>query len=398
MNNQEYIQRHRDEDVRVLALKPVPEGVDLKWCLQQIEGWQTARHKLPRWADIAGLWFPPHLSLEQCSSEDTAKYKSQLAGRLLPSPDLRSSMIDLTGGYGVDFSYMAPAFQHAVYVEQQPHLCDIAKCNFPLLGLTNATIINEETSPGSPFMQEQYSLIYLDPSRRNTAGKKMVAIEDCTPNLAALQEILLEHSRYVVIKLSPMLDITQALRVLHQVCEIHIVSVRGECKELLFVLSASSHRPTFYCVNLQSDDSVFVSDMPEEPRVPVCTENIQHYLYEPNASILKANQQDALPGKYDIAKLHPQSHLFTSDTFYADFPGRVFETEDWSHFNKQELRLFLSGISQANLTVRNFPSTVAELRKKLKLKEGGDVYIFATTLHDGTHALIRCKKITRDKY
>lgn len=392
MTNTEFIRQHLSEDVRQLALRPVPDGVDIKWCLQQIEGWQLARQKLPHWASAEDLWFPPRLSMEQCSSEETATYKRQIVERLLPLPRERHSMIDLTGGYGVDFSYLSTAFQKATYVERQQCLCDIARHNFPILQLNNATIVCAETQMLSSFLETQYDLIYIDPSRRDDTGRKTVAIESCTPDISQLQHKLLSQARHVLVKLSPMLDITQALRSLDHVSEIHVVSVHGECKELLLVLSAETREQTFYCVNLCTSDPVFSCTRQNLP-VPVSYTDIPlQYLYEPNASILKANIQDSLSTQFSIQKLHPMSHLFTSNILYKDFPGRIFKIEEWSRFSKYKSGELLKGIYQANISIRNFPGTVAMLRKRLNLKEGGDTYLFATTLADGTHTLLRCIK------
>ncbi len=390
MTNPEYIRQHLDDDVRTLALKPVPEGVDIKWCLQQIEGYQLAKKKLPLWTTVAGLWYPPRLAMEQCSSEDTARYKQQLVQRLLPEEETRQEMADLTGGFGVDFSYLAPLFRQARYVEQQPHLCDMARHNFPLLRLGHATVECRETTAQS--LTREYTMLYVDPARRSQGGQKTIAIEDCTPNIVAMQDQMLDHSRYALVKLSPMLDITQALHRLRHVSEVHVVSVHGECKELLLVLTRQQQGQTIHCVNLNSTDSPFIASMTTATVAPPIADTLQHYLYEPNASILKANIQDHLCDTYHIRKLHPQSHLYTSDTLYPDFPGRTFEIDRWTPFTKQALKTFLQDHRQANLTVRNFPATVADLRKKLKLKEGGDTYLFATTRHDGTHIIIQGRK------
>ena len=273
MNNEEYIQRHREEDVRQLALQKAIDGVNQKWCLQQIEGWQQARRKLPQWAATEGLWFPPKLSMEQCSSEATAMYKRSVAERLIKE-DERQSMADLTGGLGVDFSYLAPLFLHGTYVELQPQLVELARHNMPLLGLPNVEIT---TSDNFTLLDSHFSLLFLDPSRRDFAGRKTVSIEDCTPNVLDKQDELLQHSSWLIVKFSPMLDIREALRKLKNVREVHVVSVGGECKELLFVMkgcleSAVVERPSttpripvwetedvvIHCVNLGTDEDEII--------------------------------------------------------------------------------------------------------------------------------------------
>jgi len=404
MTNEEYIAAHREEDVRQLALRRMPEGIDARWCLQQIEGWQLARHKLPRWASTEGIWYPVRLSMEQCSSEATALYKRQVAERLLPE-DQRLAMVDLTGGLGVDFSYLAPLFQEATYVEILPELRQLAQHNMPLLGIKSEKLkIKSDLSPDkSSFFSLHSSLIYLDPARRDTKGRKTVGIEDCTPNLLEMQDELLANSKWLMVKLSPMLDITEALRQLHNVCEVHVVSVRGECKELLFVasLQSPSDNPTIYCVNLESDDDIVKApsnspvmgkDLAIADKSPIKGEIRGLFLYEPNASVLKAGVQDILPQRYPVRKLHPMSHLFVGESLIPHFPGRRFRITGWSDFSKKGLKELLDGLTKANLTVRNFPTPVAQLRRQLKLAEGGDTYLFATTLSDGQHALIRCQR------
>lgn len=390
MTNEEFIALHRQDDVRRLALSSLPKEIDSKWCLQQIEGWQIASRKLPMWAATEGLLFPPRLSLEQCSGEATARYKCSVAERLLPTARERLSMADLTGGFGVDFSYMAAMFKAASYFEQSEELCRIAKHNFSLLGLHRANIACADTSVEFAWSENRHTLLYIDPARRDTGGRKRVAIEDCTPDVAALQQRLLGSARIVMIKLSPMLDISMALRKLSDVREIHIISVKGECKELLLVLSAEPKPLQIHCANLGAEVSPFVCDAAEAwaQQNKLCDE-IGDFLYEPNASLLKGGVQDAAALEYNLYKLHRDSNLFTSNTLHRDFRGRIFRVEGHCSFNKAELRQLLGDLRQANLTVRNFPATVAELRKRLKLREGGTAYLFATTTANGTHTLIK---------
>lgn len=388
MTNEQFIVLNKDADVHALALARVTPEIDLQYCLQQIEGRQIAQRKLPSWAKLEGITYPMRLSLEQCSSEETALYKQQLVKRLLPEG--RKNMADLTGGFGIDFSFLAQVFNKADYVEHNQELCRIARHNFPLLGLKDFRVL---LTKGESFIDEMgdYSLIYLDPSRRDAIGRKMVALRDCSPDIEALQDKLLSHAPLVVVKLSPMLDIQDAIRRLPNVSEVHVVSVDGECKEVLVVLSREKEkeRVTCHCINIARKTQTFITDTKKvEPIIAPCPER---YLYEPNASILKAGVQDALCKAYNIKKLHPFSHLFTSSHFIEDFPGRAFVIEDYCGFGKKDLKRLLEGLSQGNLTIRNFPSTVAELRKRLKLREGGDHYLFATTLSDGSHALLRCR-------
>lgn len=387
MTNSEFILQHRTEDVRKLALRKMPEGLDAAFCLQQIEGWQLARKKIPRWAETDGLLFPPRLSMEQCSSQQTALYKRGVVERLLEGQCQR--MMDLTGGFGIDFSYMAPLFREAIYIEQQEQLCQIAQHNFQLLGLQHAEVRNARSQDVLAAYGEP-SLIYADPARRDDAGRKVVLLQDCQPDVVALQDELMAHAKVVLLKLSPMLDIQQALRQLRCVREVHVVSVDGECKELLLVMYQQEAPLRYYCVNIT--DHVQETVVEEASVRPVISGQEMAYLYEPNASILKAGVQDALCNIYKVEKLHAFSHLFTSDRLIEDFPGRKFRILGRSDFGKQGVRNLLAGVKQANITVRNFPATVQELRKKLKLADGGSVYLFATTMSDNSHALLRCEK------
>lgn len=397
-SNEEFIRLHLNEDPLSLALKKVPEGVDLQWCLRQIEGYAIAKKKLPELAAIDGIWYPPRLSMEQCSSEATAKYKQSIVERLGGT-----SLTDLTGGFGIDFCYMAQGMQKATYVEQQEVLCETARHNFPLAGLQKSEVVNTsceeflEQNAIDAERKESGSIIYLDPARRNNHGEKVFSISDCTPDVSQLQGTLTHNAAYVMIKLSPMLDIAQALRQLRNVTEIHVVSVRGECKELLFILSEKEHKLTYHCVNLETSDEPFSTTQSPTDYTPELISPQQvtagSFLFEPNASIMKAGMQNAFAERYNLKKLHPMSNLFVGERNIEGIPARQFVIEGMSDFQKAGLKGFLHGIKQANIAIRNFPSTVDELRKRLKIKDGGNVYLFATTLADNTHRLIRCCKV-----
>ena len=489
----DFIRQHQDDDVRQLAFlgSKYPE-VDMPFALDQIRGRKMARVKLPRWASIDGIIYPPHISMEQCSSEQTALYKAELAARLLGlSPSLsengeekekesenasnlhlsencefagkgavdsefakneatckkqqiltepkenvneikeephegdfseETGFVDLTGGFGVDFSYIASRLGvKSMYVERQAHLCDAAKENFGRLGLKNAIVKNgdgievlhsfhpkkkdvasADDSLGITYDQPLsllktnlgLKLIFIDPARRDDAGNKVVSLKDCTPDVTLLQEEMLSKADYVIIKLSPMLDWHRAVSELNCVQEVHIISVNNECKELLLVLSARNMgNLRIYCVN---DAQSFVckeSDM-EASSVKIAPSTLEEmqYLYEPNASLMKAGCFGVLSERYDARMLSKNSHLFVSREPIAVFPGRSFRIIVVSSFNKKELKRHLSGITKANIATRNFPLSVAELRKRLKLKDGGETYIFATTLSDESHVLMITEK------
>ncbi len=402
--NEEFIIRHADDDVRQLALKAHGvEGIDLPYCLDQIAGRQTARRKLPSWAAVDSIVYPPHISMEQCSSEQTAMYKKSVLDRLHSSTfNLHSSTyIDLTGGFGVDFSFMSHGFRRAVYVERQEHLCDMASHNFRCLDMDNVEVVCEEAEEYLDHC-EKADVIYLDPARRDSHGGRTFAISDCTPDVIALLPLLLTKARLVMLKLSPMLDWRKAMADLSEkyVHEVHIVSVDNECKELLILLSSKaspSSLQSLHCVNITGKNiSSFI--VPVSP-MSISSSPNSHvstyaYLYEPNASIMKAGCFDVLAERYpDILKIAPNSHLFVSETEIPDFPGRCFSIKKMTTMNKKELRSALSGIKSANIATRNFPLSVAELRKRFKLEDGGDTYIFATTGCENEHILFICTKI-----
>lgn len=431
---QDFIRQHQDDDVRQLAFlgSKYPE-VDMPFALDQIRGRKMARVKLPRWASLEGIIYPPHISMEQCSSESTALYKAELAARLLGLPASSSGtemkaeneieFVDLTGGFGVDFSYIAARLGvKSMYVERQAHLCEAAKENFGRLGLKNAIVKNgdgievlhsflpkkddaasTDDSLGITYDQPLsllktklgLKLIFIDPARRDDAGNKVVSLKDCTPDVTILQEEMLSKADYVIIKLSPMLDWHRAISELSHVREVHIISVNNECKELLLVLSARNmgENLRIYCIN---DAQSFVCDEMdmESSSVKIAPSTLEEmlYLYEPNASLMKAGCFGVLSGRYDARMLSKNSHLFVSQAPIEAFPGRSFRIIAVSSFNKKELKRHLSGITKANIATRNFPLSVAELRKRLKLKDGGETYIFATTLSDESHVLVITEK------
>ncbi len=480
----DFIERNAKADVRALALKAKrKKGVDLPLALTQIAGRQTARHKLPTWGMTDGILYAPHLPLEQCSSEITARYKATLVSG--------ESFTDLTAGFGVDCFFLSTRFRKATYVERQSLLCDIARHNFPLLlnritsegeielsgktvcypkelateetekkanevvnpdctkylqrmekkdvlGATTIEVVNADCAEYLQQM-EKVDCLFVDPARRDVHGRKTVAIADCEPDICQLESLLLQKGETILIKLSPMLDITQALRSLTAITDVYVISVQNECKELLLRLSsgkASTDEPQIHCVNLtprqghpsvsvgkaidtgadacSKDDStsshgivplfilpngaeVYCSSFSFKPReessvTTTYADTVGHYLYEPNASLLKAGAYHSAGLRYGLQKLHPNSHLYTGDTLLPDFPGRCFTIEQTWGFSKKELKA-LSTLRQANVTIRNFPASVNDLRKKLHLADGGDTYLFATTLASGEKALIQCRKV-----
>ena len=440
MTTAEFIQEYREKDTRQLALQSARfPDVDMPYALDQIKGWQTARRKLPTWAACDGIVYPPHLSMEQCSSEPTALYKLNLAMEWARRVDHASSMTDLTGGFGVDFSFTSCAFASATYVERNAQLCHMVEHNLPLLGIDNAKVVCADAIDYLSTLDMQ-TMIFLDPARRDQHGAKTVMLADCTPDVVQLLPQLLKKSRFTMLKLSPMLDWHKAVEDLQgTVREVHIVSVGGECKELLLVLSEEMESELkVFCADLEAGGGFGeaglsggsssssgsscsrLSSEPSFPRTPsspsapsspstpslsaslfvyapgasspapnskLKTQNSK-FLHEPNASIMKAGCFDELAAAYGVSPVSRNSHLFLSAEPVDGFPGRSFSIERVTTLNKRELRQALAGIEKANIATRNFPLSVAELRKRLKLKDGGDVYIFATTTAEDEHLLL----------
>ena len=380
----QFIRENLNADVPTLALKKAPVGTDVSLALRQIAARQLLQKKVPQWAENEELLFPAHLSIEQCSSEASAKYKAeQLEGE---------TFADLTGGLGVDTYYISQHFRQADYVEQQAELCDMARHNF---GVLNADVkVWNETAEDYLDHCGPKDCIFVDPARRDEHGHKTVSIADCTPDVGALQDTLLQKAKRVMIKLSPMLDISKALEELHHVKEVHVVAVVNECKELDFVLERDYQgEAQFVCINLLTDQPEF-RFVQEDERSCIChiADGVSRYLYEPNPALMKAGCFKLLTERYDVLKLHKNSNLYTSDQLITNFPGRVFEVEGWAHYNKKLKQTLLPDMDKASIAVRNFPLSVAELRKILKIGDGDTIYLFATTLKGEERVVIRTKK------
>lgn len=408
MTTQEFITQHLDDDIRQLALRHAGRtDIDLAYALDQIAGRQRARTKLPRWAATEGIVYPPHISMEQCSSEQTAMYKAAVVRRLITElpviPPLLANpltLIDLTGGFGVDFSYLAPLFGKAVYIERQSHLCDISRHNMAALGISQAEVVCGDCAQIIEGINHA-TLIYADPARRSQSGGRTFAIGDCTPDVLSMRDTLLSKADYVMLKLSPMLDWRKAAADMGaQVGEVHIVSVGNECKELLLVLSRKYTKiERIYCVNDGQELSFTPEELSQYSRFSHNSQPSQPpqaaphaFLYEPNASLMKAGCFSLLEQRYGARQASRDSHLFVSASPVAQFPGRSFAIHAVTSMNKKELKSALAGIGRANVSVRNFPLTADALRKKLKLRDGGDTYIFGTTTDDRRHVLFVCEK------
>ena len=380
----QFIRENLNADVPTLALRKADVGIDVPLALRQIEARHLLQKKVPQWSQNEDLLFPAHLSVEQCSSEATAKYKANLLKG--------NTFADLTGGLGVDVYYLSKSFKETDYVERQMELCDLAKHNFRVLD--TEIKVHNETAEEYLNHCEPKDCVYLDPARRDVHGRKTVSISDCSPDILALQDKLLQKAKTVMVKLSPMLDISKALAELKNVKEVHILAVGNECKESVFIMERGCFsQPTLFAANLQTEQPIIRFTFDEEHDRPLrLAVGIGQYLYEPNAALMKAGCYKLLSERFGVFKLHKNSHLYTSDTLVTDFPGRIFVVERFEPYNKRLKQTFLADVEKANIAVRNFPLEVNALRKTLKIKEGGEVYLFATTLHGEEKVVIKTRK------
>ena len=385
-----FIREHATADVRSLALQAARyPHVDMRVAMTQIEGRQLAVAKLPTWAATEGVIYPVRLSMEQCSSETTARYKASLVGG--------RCLADLTGGFGIDCSYMSEQFERATYIERNQDLCDIARHNFALLGRPISVVNGNSEEVLASLPQQDW--IFVDPARRDGRGNKVVALSDCEPDVCALKPLLQQKASRIMIKCSPMLDISLAVRQLQMVSEVHVVSVNNECKELLLLLDqACTEEMRIHTVNFQGNRvQHFVYTLLEESEAAcIYASQVGNYLYEPNSSMMKAGCFRLPADRYGLSKLHPNTHLYTADHLVEDFPGRVFEVNNVVGFSKSELKSLSAELKRANVAVRNFPEHPDALRKRLKIADGGDTYLFATTLNTEKKVIISGAKVALD--
>lgn len=437
----DFINAHLNDDVNKLALSKFPDDIDKQFVIRQIQARQLLKKKLPSWSENDELLFPKRLSLEQCSSELTAKYKSakvrentrkdigenscELEGEL--SAKVRENtrkeigesscnfvdrriLVDLTGGMGVDTSFLSDNFDETIYVESQEELCELAEHNFKVLK-KNIKVVNAKAED---FLTQcgEVDCIYLDPARRDEYGRKMVSLHDCSPDVAELQDLLFEKTNTVIVKLSPMLDIDIIKKELKNIKEIHVVAVRNECKEVLVkstrqrdngqqTLSEEDARPCISTrvVDLHENWKFSFTEDEEQNAIPTFADEIGKYLYEPGVACMKAAPFKLLSQRFNIKKLHRNSHLYTSDELVTDFPGRTFEVINVIPFNKKTKKTLMQTLTQtqsdehsatwrlgdsatlkASIAVRNFPLSAEDLRKHLGFKDGDDFYIFGTTM------------------
>ncbi|MBO7115253.1 MAG: SAM-dependent methyltransferase, partial [Bacteroidaceae bacterium] len=394
---EQFIHDHLTADVRTLALSAHPDGVDMQYALTQISGWQAARVKIPLWAATDGIVYPKHLSLEQCTSQYIAQYKASAVKELIGN---NFKMADITGGFGVDCYFISKSASHTSYNEMSIELCDCARTNYKALGRPEIEIscgtAEEFISRLEP---DSLNLIYLDPARRGDAGRKLISISDCQPDTVALQDDLLRIAPNVMVKLSPMLDVSRALTELRHVSHVLIIGLEGECKEItLLMLRGFDAEPTLTAVDIKADgtpESAVSSVKSADAALPLPIADAAllqpgTYICEPSAPYMKSALFRTIAAKTGTALLHPDTHLFWSKEKPESFPGRTFRIEGIIPFDKRSLSALTK--SQANLSVRNFPESAPKLQQRLKLRDGGARYLIATTLSDSKRVLLDLRR------
>ena len=427
----DFINVHLNDDVNKLALSKFPDDIDKQFVIQQIQARQLLKKKLPFWSENDELLFPKRLSLEQCSSELTAKYKRtisrndeeaecNISENQYRSMGEKRTLIDLTGGMGVDTSFLSDNFDETIYVESQAELCELAEHNFKVLK-KNIKVVNAKAED---FLTqcEEVDCIYLDPARRDEYGRKMVSLHDCSPDVAELQDLLFEKTNTVIVKLSPMLDIDIIKKELKNIKEIHVVAVRNECKEVLVLCQRTTDNgqqisskacSQLITIDLRENWNFSFNENEEQNAIPTFADEIGKYLYEPGVACMKAAPFKLLSQRFNIKKLHRNSHLYTSDELVADFPGRTFEVINVVPFDKKAKKILSqqttdngqqsleessklkaqSSRLKASVATRNFPLTADELRKNLGLQDGDDFYIFGTTMKGEKKIIVLGKRI-----
>ena len=384
--NKEYIdfaKEHEGEDTARLLLSAARyPAIDMPAAVQQIEGLRTAREKWPRLVQCETYLYPPRLNREQASSETTARYKADLLATLHPSP---ANLADLTGGMGMDTMAFAQVEEQVDYVERDPQLCTLMEHNLKALGIDNVRVHCADSIEWLTQQEKAFDIIYIDPARRATSGHKVSVFEDCTPNLLEHLELIRTHCHKLLIKASPMIDIDLAVRQLGTVEKVHIVAVKGECKEVLFVCGASCVAPQISCVAIDKANDVagtttLTFTREEESRAEGCyAERVGRYLYEPDAAVMKGGPYKLLCQWYKLGKLARNSHLYTSDQRVEGFPGRVFEVLQEAKLNKKEIQTLIPE-GKAHVVTRNYPLEAAVLQHQLGLTEGGDKFVIATSM------------------
>ena len=382
---QNYINENLNSCISDLLLKGVPfETIDSKSIIEQIEAKKRCHKKLPTWFNAKNIYFPNKLNIEQTSSEKTADYKAHLISE--------KSIIDLTGGFGIDAYYFSKQVEHVTHCEINTELSEIVNHNFKALNISNITYLNENGIEALKRIDKPFDWVYIDPSRRDSAKQKVFLLADCEPNIKTFQDLFLKYAKNVMVKTSPLLDLSATLADLKHVKEIHIVALNNEVKELLWILERDFEGTIIAkTVNLKKDNlQNFEFNLKDESEAHVNYNKPLTYLYEPNAAVLKSGGFNSVSEILNIDKLHKHSHLYTSETL-LDFPGRRFKIEKILPFNK---KIFSKEkITKANITTRNFPLSVSDIRKKLKVKDGGTTYLFFTTDCDNSKIILVCSQL-----
>jgi 16S rRNA G966 N2-methylase RsmD len=404
-----FIKSHQNDEVTTLLLQAKKYlNLNIPDLVLQIKARQKAKIKLPEWFENEGVIFPKMLSVEQSSSEITAKFKASLvSGEML---------IDLTGGMGVDIAYMSKNFKKAIYFEQNADLLNVTKYNFEQLGIENVEFVEgnsgEELKDLGVDGKKGNTWIYLDPHRRDDTGSKVVRLQDCEPNILKIKDLLLKYTDHILLKASPMLDIDLAISDLGNVSQVYVVAVENEVKEVLFHINntrsddsktlktdtsdyhlTTTNEVTLNAVNLSKTNSTTLSfTKSEEKNASIKLGSPKQYLYEPNAAIMKSGAFRFIAQHFDLQKIAPHSHLYTSEELVENFQGRIFKIIAVCKLDKKEISKHLTD-KKANITIRNFPLTVQQIRDKLKLSDGGNEYLFATTDAQNQKIVIVCRKL-----
>ncbi len=385
----EYISNNLEKDVSWLALHSAKDSdVDMRMAIQQIEGRQKAKHKLPELFMLDDIIYPQRISIEQCSSSASASYKASLFSG--------ETFADLSGGFGVDTFFFSKQFKNGIYVEPNEELCTIFDYNSKILKINNVSIVNSNLENFIDSLN-RVDFIYIDPSRRDNYGKRVYEIHDLTPNVLLFKDKLLSKSKHLMIKLSPMLDITALKRQLPEIYELHVVAVNDECKELLCVLDKDNKNADFQIVTknikANSEETYIGKYSRERALKPLFVSEIEQFLYEPNAALMKSNLYNSLCYDFGVKKLARETNLFTNSYPIENFPGRSFKVLNIIPYQPKKIRKELEHIKSASITVRNFTISAMELRKSLKIKEGDKIFIFGTTLSSNNRVIIVCEKL-----
>ncbi|MCD7972322.1 MAG: SAM-dependent methyltransferase [Candidatus Azobacteroides sp.] len=384
----DFIEKNKDKEIaEILLKKNLSPDINLKLAVQQIEGRKKAKNKLPSFVTNDNFIFPEKLSLEQCSSEATAQYKASICKG--------GSLIDVTGGLGIDCIFMAAVNEKVTYIEKNKNLFDITVQNFSALHIQNIIPVCTDSASFLSGYDKKFDWLYADPARRDVSRNKVFLLTDCEPDVVKHMPLFFSKAEKILLKVSPMLDISRALRELnYMVSDIHILSVKNDCKELLFVCCNQHTDPLIHCVNIgtgKTEHFCFRKTREEEANV-LYADNLEKYLYEPNVTVLKAGAFKLISEQFGLKKLHVNTHLYTNDKLVEDFPGRIFRIKEVLYSFPGHLYSFLPD-RKANITVRNFPLSVEEIRKKYKIKEGSEIYLFATTIGNNKKIMLICENI-----